>query len=158
MALDTISAPQPQLVQLKFTSVQANNHLVANRVKAGLAPFVFRPKATWEVPGAAAVVRLHDATPAIFFVMVYGADDAADPKAAMDGFAIVRLQPDEGKRVVGMSPSTSSRPRASAPKSRYRRKSRGSGSLAGTRSCPLRLCRLANTLLCGFPGNRPRWG
>jgi hypothetical protein len=99
-ALDTISG-QPQLVQLKFTLVQANNHLVANRVKAGLAPFVFRPKATWEVPGAAAVVRLHDATPAIFFVMVYGADDAADPKAAMDGFAIVRLQPDEGKRVVG---------------------------------------------------------
>jgi hypothetical protein len=99
---------QPQLVQLKYTMVEANNHVASNSVKASLAPFVYKPKATWEIPGPAALVRLHDATPAIFFVMDYGSEDAADPTAAAKwgNFALVRLRVSDGKRVVSTTAFT----------------------------------------------------
>jgi hypothetical protein len=106
-ALDTF-AGQPQLVPLKYTMVEANNHLASNTVKASLAPFLYKPKATWEIQGPAALVRLHDATPAIFFVTVYGSEDAADPTAAAKwgNFALVRLRVSDGKRVVSTTAFT----------------------------------------------------
>lgn len=103
-ALDRF-AGQPQLVQLKYTLVQANNHMTANTVKASIAPFA-KQKATWELPGAAALVRLHDATPAIFFVSAYSSDDAADPAATLDGLALVRLHVHDGNRVVSTTAFT----------------------------------------------------
>jgi hypothetical protein len=104
-ALDRF-AGQPQLVQLKYTIVVANNHAVSNTVKANLAPFIYKPKATWEVPGPAALVRLHDATPEIFFVTVYGNEDAADPAASWGDLALVRLQVRDGNRVVSTTAFT----------------------------------------------------
>lgn len=104
-ALDRF-AGQPQLVQLKYTLVKANNHAASNTVKASLAPFVYKPKATWELPGAAALVRLHDATPAIFFVSAYSSDDAADPAATLGGLALVRLHVHDGNRVVSTTAFT----------------------------------------------------
>jgi hypothetical protein len=99
-ALDTF-AGQPQLVQLKYTLAEANNHIASNAAVA-IVPFVFKQKVTWEIPGPAALVRLHDATPGIFFVTVYGSDDAADPTAAAKwgNIALVRLRVGDGKRVV----------------------------------------------------------
>ena len=104
-ALDRF-AGQPQLVQLKYTIVVGNNHAASNTLKAGLVPFVYKPKATWEVPGPAALVRLHDATPAIFFVSVYGSEDAADPEAKWGDLALVRLQVRDGSRVVSKTAFT----------------------------------------------------
>lgn len=104
-ALDKF-AGQPQLVQLKYTMVEANNHVASNILKSNLAPFVYKPKATWEIPGPTALVRLHDATPAIFFVSVYGSEDAADPKAKWGDLAVVRLRVRNGKRIVSTTAFT----------------------------------------------------
>ncbi len=104
-ALDKF-AGQPQLVQLKYTTVEVNNHAASNVVKSNLAPFVYKPKMTWELRGPSAVVRLHDATPAIFFLSVYDSRDAADPAATWGNLAVVRLQVRDGKRVVGTTAFT----------------------------------------------------
>jgi hypothetical protein len=92
---------QPQLVQMKYTIVDLNNHAASNVVKTNLAPFVYKPKVTWELQDSAAVVRLHDATPTVFFLSVYDSEDAADPGAKWGNLAMVRLQVRDDRRVVG---------------------------------------------------------
>jgi hypothetical protein len=99
-------AGQPQLVQLKYTLVETNNHTASNVVKSSLAPFIYKPKITWELRGTAAVVRLHDATPAIFFLAAHDSEDAADPAPIWGNLAMVRLQVRDDNRVVGTTAFT----------------------------------------------------
>src|ERR1700758_3005562 len=105
-ALDKFDG-QPQLVQLKFTAIRSNNHLASNMVKSNLAPpFVYKPKATWEIPDSAAVVRLHTGTPTIFFVSPYDIEDAANPNVTWDSLALIRLQVHKDRRVVSTTAYT----------------------------------------------------
>jgi len=104
-ALDKFGG-QPQLVQLKYTAVQSNNHVVSNIAKENVAPFVYKPKATWEVPGPAAAVRLHTVTPVIFFVSTYDDEDAADSSVGLDSLALVKLQVHKDRRIVSTTAYT----------------------------------------------------
>lgn len=99
-ALDKFGG-QPQLVQLKYTVPTNNNHAASNVVKANLAPFIYKPRFTWELPGSAATVRLHDANPAMFLVRMSSDEDAADPATAQCGdLALIRLAVRDNKRIV----------------------------------------------------------
>ncbi len=98
-ALDKF-AGEPQLIQLKYTLVNVNNNAASNMLKTNLAPFIYKPKVTLELPGPAAVVRLHDATPAIFLVGVYKDEDAAEPRSQFANLALVRVKVRGDKRVV----------------------------------------------------------
>lgn len=104
-ALDKFDG-RPELIQLKYTDIVVNGHGASNTVKANLAPFVYKPKMTWEVPGAAAVIRLHDATPSIFFLSVYDSEDAANPAAKWGNLGLVRLQVHGNKRIVSTTAFT----------------------------------------------------
>ncbi len=104
-ALDKFGG-EPQLVQLKYTVINLNNHAASNFVKVNLAPFIYKPKVTWELPGSAAVVRLHDPTPAIFLAGIYDNQDAADPAALCGNLVLVRTTVRNDKRVVGTAEFT----------------------------------------------------
>jgi hypothetical protein len=58
-ARDTFDG-KPQLVQLRFLPTKIDQHVGSNLLKTNLAPFVYKPKASIEIEGAAANVRLHD--------------------------------------------------------------------------------------------------
>jgi hypothetical protein len=57
----------PVLVRLKFLPTSYNGHGASNFFKEQAAPFIYRPKGTVEIAGAAASVRLHDLRP-VFFI------------------------------------------------------------------------------------------
>ena len=51
---------QPQLIQLKYVPTELDRHTASNILKTEMAPFVYKPKHSVEIAGAAAGVRLHD--------------------------------------------------------------------------------------------------
>ena len=57
---------QPVLVHLGFLPTSYNGHGASNFFKEQAAPFIYRPKGTVEIAGAAATVRLHDLRPVFF--------------------------------------------------------------------------------------------
>jgi hypothetical protein len=113
-ALDKF-AGQPQLLQLKYISPKINNHSASNVAGAVVAPFIYKPKFTVELSGPTALVRLHDGTPAIFFVKGSTSEDAADPSASWGELVIVKLQVNNDRRIVStaaFSPMTGKSKRA----------------------------------------------
>jgi hypothetical protein len=101
-ALDNFAA-KPQLVQLKYVLTDVDRHAASNQAKVQLAPFIYKPKATVEILGATAVVRLHQTTPAIFVRGRYREDEnAADPSEAstIGNLALVKLKVKGERRVV----------------------------------------------------------
>ena len=103
-ALDKF-AGQPQLLQLKYVSPRLNNHAASNFAGVNLAPFIYKPKQTLELSGSAASVRLHNGTPAIFFVITSN-EDAADPSASFGELVIAKLQVNNDRRIVSTTAFT----------------------------------------------------
>jgi hypothetical protein len=58
-------AGNPELVHVKFTAVDLNNHTASNLLKQQAAPFIYKPKKTIEIKGGASAVRLHETSPTI---------------------------------------------------------------------------------------------
>jgi hypothetical protein len=102
-ALDTFEGMQ-ELVHMMYIPIITDRHAAENLVKANLAPFIYKPKMTMEIPGTKAAVRLHDLTPVIF-VRRSRADveDAALGSASAQGntgLALVKLEVHGNKRLV----------------------------------------------------------
>lgn len=105
-AVDTFQG-KAQLVQMKYLPTNLDNHAGSNVLKTNLAPFMYKPKATVEISGAAAGVRLHETSPAIY-IRGYGSlnvdsDDAADPAASSNTqtqLIVVRLETKKDKRII----------------------------------------------------------
>ncbi len=96
-----------QLVQMKFLPTNLDRHVGSNALKTNLAPFIYKPKQTIEIQGAAASVRLHDPN-VVIYIRGYGsfnedASDAADPTATSSTqteLLIVKVKPAKDKRVI----------------------------------------------------------
>ncbi len=94
---------QPQLVQLKFLPTKIDQHVGSNLLKANLAPFVYKPKTSIEIEGAAANVRLHDSHVTIY-VRGFG-DDSSDAAPSSEtstrtDLTLVRAEPKRGRRII----------------------------------------------------------
>lgn len=95
---------RPHLVQLKYVSTQVDTHAASNMVKANMAPFIYKPKDTIEIHGAAANVRLHDPEPTIY-LRGYGiwisedAADSADTSTQMD-LTLAKVESKKDHRIV----------------------------------------------------------
>jgi hypothetical protein len=94
---------QPQLVQLRFLPTKINQHTGSNFLKANLAPFVYKPRMSIEVEGAAASVRLHDQH-VIIYIRRFG-DDSEDAAPSSDtstqtDLMLVRAESRKDRRII----------------------------------------------------------
>ena len=102
-ALDNF-AGKPELVHLKYTRVDLNNHSGSNFLKMQAAPFIYKVKHTLEIKGTAAAVRLHDASP-VFFVRRSSvgdeeSEDGSQPADGPDHLFLIRLEVKSDRRVA----------------------------------------------------------
>jgi hypothetical protein len=102
-ALDNFGG-RPELVHLKYKTVELNNHAGSNLLKAQAAPFLYKPKKTVEVKGSSAEVRLHEASP-IFFVRHNSwasdeSEDASRPASGPGSLSLMRLDVKSDRRVA----------------------------------------------------------
>jgi hypothetical protein len=92
-----------QLVQMKYVPTEIDRHAGSNILKANMAPFVFKPKQSIEIEGAAAGVRLHDPNVAIYIrgYAIGSEDAAASPETStqMD-LTLVRVESKKDRRIV----------------------------------------------------------
>ena len=102
-ALDNF-AGKPELVHLKYRTVDLNNHAGSNILKTQAAPFIYKAKKTVEIEGSSAEVRLHEGSP-VFFIRrnSWGneeSEDASQPSSGLDTFSLLRLEVKSGRRVA----------------------------------------------------------
>jgi hypothetical protein len=102
-ALDNL-AGKPELVHLKYGTVDINNHTGSNILKTQAAPFIYKPKKTLEIKGASAGVRLHQTSP-VFFVRrsSWGSEESeaeSHPASGPGSLSLVRLEVKSDRRVA----------------------------------------------------------
>jgi hypothetical protein len=101
-ALDTV-AGKSELVHLKYTVVNVDSHKASNILKAQAAPFIYKPKMTIELNGAAAAVRLHEASPVLFVRdLLAGEQNEAESDASSAEFelTLIRLKTKGDRRIA----------------------------------------------------------
>jgi hypothetical protein len=100
-ALDASVGAQ-QFTQLRFSPTQLNNHRKQNVAKATLAPFAFKQKATVEVAGSTAKVRLRSSVPVFYVRSIYSVDDTNmdDEAYAEPHLALVKLEVQGDHRIA----------------------------------------------------------
>lgn len=94
---------QPQLVQLRFVPTEIDRHAGSNVLKANLAPFIYKPKESIELVGAAADVRLHDPRASIYIRGFNDFSEDAAPSAETSTRAdltLVRAESKKDRRVI----------------------------------------------------------
>jgi hypothetical protein len=94
---------QPQLFQLKFVPTEIDRHSGSNLLKANLAPFIYKPKESIEVSGAAASVRLHDQSASIYVRGYEASSEDAAPSSATStrsDLALVRVESKKDRRII----------------------------------------------------------
>ena len=93
-----------RLVQLKYVPTEVDRHTASNVLKANIAPFVYKPKNTIQVQGAAANVRLHDPRASIYIrgFGIAGSEDAAgSPETSTQtDLTVVRLESKKDRRII----------------------------------------------------------
>jgi hypothetical protein len=94
---------QPQLLQLRFVPTEIDRHAVSNTLQGNLEPFIYKPKESVEIEGAAASVRLHDPHLCIY-VRGFGdwSEDAA-PSAATSTrseLTLVKVESKKDRRII----------------------------------------------------------
>jgi hypothetical protein len=95
---------QPQLVQMKYVPTEIDRHAASNILKANMAPFIYKPKQSIEIKGAAANVRLHDPKVSIYirgYAIAASEDAAESPETStqMD-LTLVKAQSNKDRRIV----------------------------------------------------------
>ncbi|QNI34379.1 hypothetical protein H7849_11065 [Alloacidobacterium dinghuense] len=92
-----------QLVQLKYVPTDIDRHAGSNVLKANMAPFIYKPKESVEIQGAAASVRLHEPNLSIYIRgYAISSEDAAvssETSTQMD-LAMVRVESKKDRRIV----------------------------------------------------------
>ena len=95
---------QSQLVQLKYVPTEVDRHAASNILKANIAPFVYKPKSTIEIQGAAANVRLRDQKASIYVrgFGIAGSEDAAGvpETSTQTDLTIVRVEVKKDRRII----------------------------------------------------------
>jgi hypothetical protein len=102
-ALDNFGG-KPELVHLKYKTVELNNHAGSNLLKTQAAPFLYKPKKTVEIKGSSAEVRLHETSP-VFFVRRNSwaneeSEDASPPASSPGALSLMRLDVKPDRRVA----------------------------------------------------------
>ena len=105
-----------QLTRLSFSPTRLNTHKAENYPKAFTGEYIFKQRATVDVPGPRASIRLHDGA-TTFYVQSLDADDddfEEEPQDAAPRLKLVKLQVDGEHRVVntflfGRSPEKAKR-------------------------------------------------
>ena len=95
---------QPQLVQIKYVPTEVDRHAASNILKSNMAPFIYKPKDSIEIKGAAAGVRLHDPN-VIIYVRGFGiaaSEDAAESEetSTQMELTLVKLESTKDRRIV----------------------------------------------------------
>jgi hypothetical protein len=90
-----------QFTRLNFSPTRLNNHKGENYAKAFTGEFLFRQRATVDIPGSRASVRLHDGSTTFYVQSLDGEDgDAIEDQLAPPRLNLVKLQVDSDHRVA----------------------------------------------------------
>jgi hypothetical protein len=95
---------RPQLVQIKYVPTEVDRHAASNILKANMAPFIYKPKDTIEIKGAAANVRLHDPNVSIYvrgyaFAASEDTTESSETSTQMD-LTLVKVESKKDHRIV----------------------------------------------------------
>ena len=100
-ALDEFEG-KPELVHVKYSQVGVDNHTASNILKEEAAPFIYKPKKTIEIKGAASALRFHDPSPTLFLRGL--AEDEAGSESNDSGgqslLTLIRLESKGDRRVA----------------------------------------------------------
>ena len=95
---------RPQLVQMKYVPTEVDRHAASNILKANMAPFVYKPKNSIEIKGAAANVRLHDPHVSIYirgYAIAASEDAAESPETSTQmELTLVKVESKKDRRIV----------------------------------------------------------
>ena len=93
-----------ELVHVKYSQVDLNNHSGGIFLKSAAAPFIYKPKKTVELNGMAAAVRLHDVAPTFYIRGLIDDDSESESNssavATKTTLYLVRLEVKADRRVA----------------------------------------------------------